>query len=125
MELEEKEFYKDSDVLVTQSRFVCYGKTYAMRNISSVSVATIQGDYSVPIIILLFVFLLVGFANSSVFGFGVLILLIAYLYFGKADDKFVIKINSNSGEVNALQSLKKGYILEVEKALNSAIIYRG
>jgi len=33
----EKTFYQDQNVLVTQSRFVANGKTYAMRNISSVS----------------------------------------------------------------------------------------
>jgi hypothetical protein len=33
----EKTFYKDTNVVVTQSRFVVSGKTYAMRNISSVT----------------------------------------------------------------------------------------
>ena len=34
---DDKVFLKDSNVLVTQSRFVAGGKTYAMRNISSVT----------------------------------------------------------------------------------------
>ena len=33
----EKIFYQDKNVTVTQSRFVVDGKTYAMRNISSVT----------------------------------------------------------------------------------------
>ena len=34
---QEKTFYEDDEVLVTQSRFVANGKTFAMRNISSVA----------------------------------------------------------------------------------------
>ena len=126
MEFEEKDFFKDSNVLITQSRFVCLDKTYAMRNISSVSIGTIRGRISGWLIIFLFLAIIIAFANDSfVFGVIFVLFLFLYMYFGQPKDKYIVRINSNSGEVNALESLNKEYIQKVVDALNNAIIYRG
>lgn len=126
MESFEHEFFKDDEVLVTQSRFICDGKTYAIRNISSVTMFTKAGEYNAFVIILLIGFSIVMmFAGSNMFFIIPLPIIILYIIFGRSKNEYVVKINSNSGESNALVSLDKEYVESVVNALNESIIFRG
>ena len=48
---QERVFYKDTNVTVTQSRYLAGSKTYAMRNISSVSLYKIKKSRTMPIVL--------------------------------------------------------------------------
>jgi type IV secretory pathway component VirB8 len=120
----EKKFYQDSAVQVTQSRIVVHNKTYAMRNISSVSMfEKHKSNNKLLSIIFLMIGLIFLFNQDYLFGgicIGIAALLLLFL---KSD--FIVRISSNSGDSNVLVSKNKEYIQNVVSAINEAIIYRG
>ena len=63
---QEKVFFKDKNVTVTQSRFIANEKTYAMRNISSVSNNKLKKSRAIPII-LVALGVLLYFSGSKTF----------------------------------------------------------
>jgi len=107
--------------MVTQSRLIVGGKTYAMRNISSVSNIEIESSKTFPGI-LMFIGLLMLF-GPKVFGFVLIGVGAAIWYMLK--NTFAVRISSNSGEANALESKSSGYIQDIVDAINQAMIYRG
>jgi len=119
---QEKVFLQDSNVTVTQSRFVSGGKTYAMRNISSVSLHKIEKSRMGPILIIILgiVFLI---AKSYPIGLG--LLLLGGLWLFGIKDQFSVRIQSNSGEADGLVSVDKIYVEKVVASINNAIVYRG
>lgn len=120
----EKVFYQDSNVLVTQARLIVFNKTYAMRNISSVSMfvkhKTLTKFFSLAL-------LLVGLFGifQEVYTLGFLSTIVAGILLFLMKDEFIVQISSNSGDNNVLVSKNKDYIQKVVNAVNEAIIYRG
>jgi len=120
----EKVFYRNSNVLVTQSRIVVFSKTYALRSVSSVSMfvkhkTTTKFLSSVLLIMGLFAL----YNLYYLFGIILIVVAVALLFFIK--DEFTIQISSNSGDNNVLMSKNKEYFKSVVDAINEAIIYRG
>jgi hypothetical protein len=120
---QEKVFFQDSLVTVTQSRFMASGKTYAMRNISSVSNFQIKKSKAGAIAFIIFGALMLFSEDSRGFGIGLAILGAIWLYFIK--DSFSVKINSNSGEANGFISKDRAYVQQIVDAVNEAMVYRG
>ena len=120
----EKIFYKDTNVLITQSRIVSYGKTYAMRNISSAGIS----KNSKLFLKIASTFMLV-FGLSSLYTedywLGVTALGIAVILLLNSRDDYILVISSNSSDNNALSSKNRAYIQTVMDAINEAIVYRG
>ena len=120
----EKEFYKNSNVLVTQSRVVINQKTYAMRNVSSVSMLIEDKSRSKLISVIFLVFGLILLYNSR-YDLASVSIIIATIFLFNLKNKYIVRISSNSGDSNALISTDKNYIRNVVDAINKAIVYRG
>ncbi len=119
----EKTFYQDGNVTVTQSRLVAYGKTFAMRNISSVSSHHIKKSLIAPILLIIAGITLLTMKATLVFGIILLAWGVLIIVFNK--DEYAVRVNSNSGEANAFKSKDKVYVMKVVTAVNDAIVYRG
>jgi hypothetical protein len=146
-------YYQDESIIITNARAVLGSKTYAMANITSVSMGVIPAN-RMPGIVLAAIGGLstlccgcsalaplstLGYSNNgdssgiignAVFaGIGAIIGLlfvaggIALAIMSKPT--YVVKIGSASGEANALTSQNKSYIAGIVTAMNEAIIKRG
>lgn len=119
----ETTFYKDINVIVTQSRYVTQSKTYAMRNISSVHVFEIIKSRRFPLILIVIGILLLFSGDTRIVGtiFAVIGAVILFL----TKNEYTVRISTNSGEANSIISKDKIYIQKIVNALNQAIIHRG
>ncbi|GJH40827.1 hypothetical protein RCZ04_13770 [Capnocytophaga sp. HP1101] len=141
---EEKIFFQQNNVLVSQSRLVIGDKTYVLGNISSVSVASDfwikkpnKGLYKFILTIALVLFFWqIRFidVNSSVTTYFMLFVYIALIIFALRKMSklkpeyfynYYVRISSNSGTSDVLDSPDQQYIQKIVDALNQAIIYRG
>lgn len=122
-EKEEKVFYKDASVQVTQSRFVTNAKTFAMRNISSVTLFKIKASRAFQIFIIIVGALMLINSDTRVFGIVLALAGILILYFTK--DSYSVRISSNSGESDGFVSKDKELVQKIVNAVNDAIIHRG
>ena len=147
---EEKIFFQQNNVLVSQTRLVIGDKTYVLRNISSVSTASncsikkpsktfykilvgiasillfqkiitiglyLEVNKEVPFSDYVKVVLYIGLIIFSIYTMSKLKTQYFYSYF--------VRISSNSGTSDVLNSPDKSYIQKVVDALNQAIIYNG
>lgn len=119
----EVSFYRDANVVVTQSRFVTDAKTYTMRNISSVHVFEVVASKKLPVIIGSIGLVVCLGSESRIFGAIMLVTGIALFFAIK--NSFAVRISTNSGEANSIISKDRAYIQKIVNALNEAIIYRG
>lgn len=119
----EKVFYQDINVTVTQARFVSQSKTYAMSNISSVSIRRIARSIMGEIFLMLIGLALLVSDGTRIIGF--LMIIIAIVLFFVRKDSYSVRINSNSGEADGFISKDKDMIHKIVDAVNEAIIYRG
>ena len=120
----EKVFFQDKMVKVTQSSFSANGKTYAMRNISSVSIHVTPKNLSGGIMLIVIGMITAYFGGIALF-IGLAIIGLGIFALIMAKDDFAVRINSNSGESDALTSTNKSYVQEIVTALRDAIVYRG
>ncbi|QPH37843.1 DUF6232 family protein [Pedobacter endophyticus] len=116
-------FYQDTNVTVTQSRFVARSKTYAMRNISSVHISEVVKSKTLPVIMIVVGILLLLPSETKIVGSILAVIGIVLILYIKND--FAVRISTNSGEVNSIVSEDKTYIKAIVNALNDAIVYRG
>ena len=119
----EKVFFQDTHVSVTQSRFIARGKTYAMRNMSSVSVRKIEKSRMAPILLLIPGLLLSMPEGLRAFGILMVISGIVWLFLIK--DEYSVSITTNSGEADGSISKDQLYIQKIVDGVNEAIIHRG
>lgn len=119
----EKDFYVDQLVKVTQSRFIVGGKTYAMRNISSVSLYKIEKSRFIPIVLIVIGVLMLLGENTWFFGVFLAGLGVTWLWLLK--DEYAVRISTNAGEVNSIQSVDQAYVQRIVDALNNALVHRG
>jgi hypothetical protein len=121
--IKEQVFYQDPNVTVTQARFVSRSKTYAMSNISSVSLGIIKRSKKLEIFMIAIGFILLVTESTRIVGaimaaIGVLLLFVL-------KDTYSVRINSNSGEADGFISKDKDCIEKIVDAVNEAIIHRG
>jgi len=119
----EKTFYHDDSVVVTQARFVANGKTYAMRNISSVSLMKKARSRFFEFICFFIGALLLFSSDTLLFGVMLILLGLALLWLLK--DEYSVRIQSNSGEADGFISKNKEYVGKIVAAVNEAIVFRG
>jgi hypothetical protein len=149
IEQEEVIYLKENNVLVTNSRAVLSGKTYALSNITSVSLTSkAPSSCMMPLIFLLGIISLgasiflffdtfssmgsytYNFMGNIVQPVVLLILGILMLYFSiKAvlfsKNDYIVKIASAAGEIDGLVTKDKLFAQKVIDALNTAIVKRG
>lgn len=119
----EQIFFQDHNVTVTQARFMVDGKTYAMRNISSVSNFRIRKNRVFPVIITAIGILCLF--GSTTLQLGLLLTPIGGVWWFLINDEYTVRINSNSGESNAYRSKDRDYIQRIVDAVGQAIVFRG
>lgn len=131
---EEKEFFKDKDVLITNTRVIIKGKTYSTANITSVSKsAPANSGLSIGIFMLCIgiIFGLFGFALIKAGSCGVTMLIMGILFFFVGivgvgtKPQIALQIKSASTEEAALTSENFEYIQTLVDSINKAIMARG
>lgn len=127
--------YEKDGVTITRARAVIGDKTYAIGNISSVSLKVIPESTTGSFVFImlgigLFLYALVSIpgrnygliALSALLGLGAFSLGVAGLRGAK--DTYAVRIASTSGESNALESPTKENVQAIVDAMNQAIIER-
>jgi hypothetical protein len=119
--VEETQFINESNALVTSSRIVLVGKTFATRNVGSVGMYEVKPGRVFPILLIL-VGVLVCLGGAIPFGAVMVGIGGIWLYLAKST--FQVKLMAGGGEVLALQSKDRPYIQRVHDAIASAISVR-
>ena len=122
--MEEKIFFNEGQVTVSNSRFTVSGQTYAMSNVTSVKSGIIEADYGAPAFIF-FIGLACLFGSGWVFFVGIIVILLAIFMFVDNKPTYSVILNTASGENHALVSTDKLYIEQVINSLNESIVSRG
>jgi Family of unknown function (DUF6232) len=128
---QEVPIYQDATIQVTNLRAMLPGKTYAMANVTSVSVFTQYGNTAPGVVVaVLGVFIaLIGFAVRDALGcfvlFAAILIVAGVVYARSVKNIYWVRIGSASGETNALRSHDREYIMRVVNAMNEAIVRRG
>ena len=123
--------YHDEDIQITNLRAMLHGKTYAVANVTSVSMFTQFANKApgVLVAILGVFFGLVGLAGGELQGcfvfFAAVLVVVGVLNVRASKNVYWVRIGSSSGETNALSSNDPDYILRVVGAMNEAIVRRG
>jgi hypothetical protein len=119
-------YYADEAISITSTRAAIGGKTYAMANITSVSVRqdkTMVGCGAVLVVIGLLLLLALPSSETRVCGVaGIGLLLIGG--FAVAHKPYIVSIASASGESNFLQHKDSAYVQRIVDAVNQAILER-
>lgn len=123
--------HQDEHATITDRRIVMFGTTYALNNVTSVSMRRIEGNRTPGIIIGFMLAAIAGCTGSaSDWPAGLSIgLIIAALVFGailatQARDKYAVRIGTAGGESDAMSSTDKSYIETLVKAINEAMVRR-
>jgi len=126
---QEKTYFTNDKVRITNSRAILGEKTYAMSNITSVSMGTIPANYNPAI------FLAVAGISGLILGpqidasmcmvVGIVLLILGIILAVAAKTQYSVRLGSSSGESDALSSPDQGQIRKIVDAMNDAIIDRG
>ncbi|WP_438869490.1 DUF6232 family protein [Pseudomonas sp. L1(2025)] len=122
--MDEKIFFNQGNVSVSNSRFIVDGQTYAMSNVTSVKSGVTPPDRGAAIIIAI-IGLACLFGSGWVFVVGIVAVAIAVLAWMGSKAKYSVILNTSSGENKALVSEDRPYIANVVASLNEAIVSRG
>ena len=123
--MEEKIFFAQGSVSVSNSRFIVHGQTYVMNGVTSVKQVVNYPSKLWPFLTGLagFIIMFDGTARSIIF--GGLILGAAIFWWIRQKPDWIVVLNSSSGETKALNSKDQAFINGVIQALNDSIVYRG
>jgi len=132
---DETTYYADKCVRVTNARAILDNKTYAMANITSVSLTSEEPNrlWSGCLVLAGIVFLIVGFillistdeTGWASLVFGAFVGGLGILWWREMKPKYRVTLGSASGENHALASTNREYVEQIVNAMNEAIIERG
>ena len=130
--MEERTYFLDGAVTITSTRAVFFGITYAMANITSVSlrVRLENQGLGVALIVIGGMLPLYGLDAGEIATtvlvtvLGLLLVAVGILILIKRKNWYIVRISSASGEVNAFQHRDREYIQRIIDAVNRAIIDR-
>jgi hypothetical protein len=120
--MEEKIFFNQGGVSVSNARFIVHGQTYAMNGVTSVKQAARHPSRVGPIIAGIVGLILL--LNSAI-GWAVVFLAAAVIWWIAQKSEWIVVLQSSSGETKALTSNEKPFIEGVINALNDSIVHRG
>ncbi|WP_347069741.1 DUF6232 family protein [Flavobacterium sp. WV_118_3] len=123
--VKERFFYRDLTVSVTQSRYITGDKTYALSNISSVTINRIKESRFNPRVVIITGLIALFIPNDFQIMIGGILLIVGIMWHINIRDSFTVRISTNSGETDSIISSDEDYIKKIVSALNEAIIYRG
>jgi hypothetical protein len=129
----EQSFFKDANVQVTTTRVIIGSRTYTLANISSVSMwqqtpSRLPGVLFAAVGTLALIYAVsldVPLTQNGWLALGVLLVVVGVVLVALPKPKYIVRISSSSGEVNALISPDQNYIVRVVDAINKAIVARG
>lgn len=121
LEEKEKSYFKNKGIHITNTRAIFPNKTYAMANITSVSIGEEKQDRTVPITII--VIGVIGLTFFPEIGFPLILVGTIWIYMKKKE--YSVKIGSSSGEIEGFTSKNRELVRKVVSAMNDAIIDRG
>jgi hypothetical protein len=117
---EEKVFYDQGNVLVSNKRVVSQCTTYTLQNTASVGAGADSPGKMGGILVILIG--LASFTANPFFGVPVIVIGVWYLY--KRRKSYLVVLRDASGETNALRSYDWAEIERIVSALNHAIVER-
>lgn len=125
----EEIYFQDDIVTITRARAILGAKTFAMANITSVTMGKIEASIT-PVLILILIGIVVGICvatQNTIVGavLGALFVAAGIAVAVTSKASYVVKLGSSSGEQDALVSPQREYIEKIVAALNQAIIGRG
>ena len=128
----EETLHSDKIVTVTTTRVIIWGTTYALRNITSVKMASTSPPIAGAILLLLFgVFVLLlttlpfnenNYHPIPGFILGGVIIVGSIVWMCSRKTDYHIHISSASGEIHALTAKDKAYIQRIVQSINDAIV---
>lgn len=123
----EQVFYHKGDVMVTNTRFVVPGQTFAMSGVTSVRSSEGRKDINpailiIPILGLIGTFIVGGTIGNILLTLSLLVMVLTSVIRKKL---YHVSLTTSSGEQRALMSPDRTYVEEVVSALNQAIVHRG
>lgn len=123
--MEEKSFFNQGNVSVSNSRFIVDGQTYAMNGVTSVKAGKKDPSRAGPVILgIVGLFSLFNGGVGAV-TVGLVMIGLAVFWWTKQKPELSVVLSSSSGEAQALSSKDPVFINGVIAALNNAIIHRG
>lgn len=121
--MEEKSFFNENGVSVSNVRFIVHGQTHAMSGVTSVKMFRKDPPRKLLIAIGIFGLLVAVLGDMPKMG-GVVVAVSAAAWF-LTTPLFSIMLSSASGENSALASKDGAFISKIVAALNDAIVHRG
>jgi len=120
--VEEKTFFENGDVKVTNARFITGEQTYAMSNVTSVKTRTEPASRVVG-----YLFVLIGIVCFIATNWiaGLICIAIGAAIIMTAQATYHVMLSTAGGETSALKTKQIDYINKVVTALNDAIVHRG
>ena len=132
----ERQIYAEGPITVTDARIIIYGKTYALQNVTSVSMRVIAPEMGgaigmsvIGVICGLIGMCIIGNADKP--GGGWLMMVIAagaiaagIWFFVSAKDQYALHLATSSGETDAITSKSRMWIEQMVTAVNKAIVAR-
>ncbi|PHV31621.1 hypothetical protein CSQ94_20260 [Janthinobacterium sp. BJB312] len=120
--MEERTFFEQGDVKVTNARFVSGGQTYAMSNVTSVKPFEKKPPRALGIILAL---LGLGIMAGTSFMLGLLVLGAGLAILFLVKPVYHVLLATSAGETRALMTKNREYLNQVVQAVNEAMIHRG
>jgi len=122
--MEEKSFFNEGGISVSNSRFIAGGQTYAMSGVTSVKSFRADPSRKGPIIMgVIGVLALMGGGTVTFVGLALIAGAVA-LWFSQKPE-FSVLLYTASGEAKAHTSNDGDLISKVVAAVNDAIVHRG
>jgi hypothetical protein len=118
---EERTFFEDGTIIVTNAHFTVPGRIFAMSDIKGVRFERTQATRSWPTALYL---LGLGSFFARLYRFGLILLIVGALLNLVSRPKYTIVLDSVSGDVRAFTSSDRDYISEIMDALKKALAYR-
>lgn len=126
---EEPVIYQDQAVTVTKTRFIAWGKTYAMNQVVSVRSgfkAASNGGWVLLLLVgIVMLPLGIGEKQTALAIVGGLLLVLAIAGMRASKGTYSVVLTTSSGEVQAISTKERAYVDKVVAALNEAIVARG
>jgi len=123
--MEEKIFFDQAGVQVTNARFIVQGQTYAMSGVTSVKSSITPPKYGGFVAAILIGLIMLIALEGAAKILGLVVAGVAGWLMTQQKSTHAVFLSSASGEVQALADTNEDYIRGVLGALNDALVFRG
>ncbi len=123
----EKTFFQEGNVLITNSRAVFGGQTFALANITSVRAVEVPQDNTALgcLAVIGFLMLLCISLSTSVGAIGLVLLALALIAMFTKHKNYRVVLATAGAEIKAFDSTDLSFIQRIVEAISQAIVHRG